>query len=140
MKATQVTIDTQAAESRHSEYPCSYHWIGPYFQPHYATALSCYGEELHHPPGVFHDCVVAIGKDQFLISAHYSPKAPINGALKELAPGFDWRGELVIVALGRSVPYLRRMKLRPAVTAINKFLATSLSHIHLKLPTPVSII
>ncbi|KAJ7601907.1 hypothetical protein B0H17DRAFT_1155130 [Mycena rosella] len=66
-------------------------------------------------PGVFHDCVVTIGKDQFLISAHYSPKAPINGALKELAPGFNWRGELVIVALGQSVPYLRRMKLHPAV-------------------------
>ncbi|KAJ7828890.1 hypothetical protein B0H13DRAFT_1916804 [Mycena leptocephala] len=89
---------------------------------------------------VVHDCVVAIGRDRFLISAYYSPKAPVNEALKEFTPGFDWRGELMVVALGKKVPYLTRMKHNPTAAAINKFIGTFLIHIHMKLSFPVAIV
>jgi hypothetical protein len=67
-----------------------------------------------------HDCVVDIRGHRFLFSGHYSRTAPVNGALKELAPGFDWRGELNVVALGRKIPYLQRMKCSLVIAAINK--------------------
>lgn len=75
---------------------------------------------------VIHDHVVAAGGMQFLVSAHYSPEGPINGALKQLLPGFEWRGELIVVALGKTKPYIARMKKLEALTAVNMsvFLAT----------------
>lgn len=69
---------------------------------------------------VIHDCVVHVKGRRFLISAHYRATAPINGGLKELAPGFDWRGELNVVALGRRVPYLVKMDPLLARIAVNK--------------------
>ncbi|KAJ6543712.1 hypothetical protein DFH09DRAFT_1088576 [Mycena vulgaris] len=72
---------------------------------------------------IIHDCVVAVGQVRFLISAHYNPMGPVNAALKKLAPGFDWRGELIIVALGEKVPYLSRMNSRLAAAALNNHLS-----------------
>jgi hypothetical protein len=45
-----------------------------------------------------------VGKHRFLICAHYSSTAPVNWALKVHFPGFEWRGELVVVALGERRP------------------------------------
>ncbi|KAJ7318061.1 hypothetical protein DFH08DRAFT_820081 [Mycena albidolilacea] len=77
-------------------------------------------EEKFTSAGVtINDCVVAVGNCHFLFSAHYSPAAPINGALKELTPGFDWRGEIIIVALGKVKPYISRMKASQVSHALN---------------------
>ncbi|KAJ6574618.1 hypothetical protein B0H19DRAFT_1063557 [Mycena capillaripes] len=88
---------------------------------------------------VIEDFVVAVGSYQFLISAHYSPKAPINGALTAIAPGFNWRGEVVIVALGKNKPYISRMNALSVGAALNKFMAAYLSHIHQGLALPVAM-
>lgn len=45
---------------------------------------------------------------------------PLNMALKELVPGFDWHGEVTIVALGRKVPYLSYVKPDLGKIAVNK--------------------
>ncbi|KAJ7608318.1 hypothetical protein B0H17DRAFT_1153818 [Mycena rosella] len=137
LRATQVTIHTEAAGSMNlSTATSGFSHLSNHSVrlPYLAMERSFTAKAI-----VIHDCVVRVGKHQFLISAHHSVDGPVNGALKELAPGFDWRGELIIVALGRYVPYLKRMKRQPATAAINKFLATSLAQIHLNLPIPLSI-
>ncbi|KAJ7124134.1 hypothetical protein C8R43DRAFT_1135713 [Mycena crocata] len=72
------------------------------------------------PNAIIHDAVVCVGNDQFLVSGFYSPIGPINGALKTICPGFDWRGELSVVALGLQVAYLPRIKPALLVKAVNK--------------------
>ncbi|KAJ7208451.1 hypothetical protein C8J57DRAFT_1257845 [Mycena rebaudengoi] len=57
-------------------------------------------------PSVIHDCVVVIRRHWFLISGHYSKDALINGALKEIAPTFDWKEEIIVVQLGQRVDYV----------------------------------
>jgi hypothetical protein len=71
-------------------------------------------------PDVIHDCVVSIGESRFLISGHYSAEAPINGALKQVAPTFDWKGEIIVVQLGKRVNYLAKMKAPLVIAAANK--------------------
>ncbi|KAJ7254156.1 hypothetical protein C8J57DRAFT_1518786 [Mycena rebaudengoi] len=90
-------------------------------------------------PDVIHDCVVSIGESRFLISGHYSAEAPINGALKQVAPTFDWKGEIIVVQLGKRVNYLAKMKAPLVIAAANKFIASVLLHMNLKQPIPLSI-
>ncbi|KAJ7232128.1 hypothetical protein C8J57DRAFT_1250780 [Mycena rebaudengoi] len=71
-------------------------------------------------PNVIHDCVVAVGAQRFLVSGHYSVEAPINGALNEVAPTFDWKGEIIVVQLGKKVNYLSQMQSPLAIAATNK--------------------
>jgi hypothetical protein len=84
------------------------------------------------------DCVVSVGKHRFLICAHYSPTAPVNWALKDHFPGFEWRGELVVVALGErrplefvSVARTKKAVLRRALNRYDHFLLTALCCAHL---------
>jgi hypothetical protein len=71
-------------------------------------------------PSVIHDCVVVIGQHRFLISGHYSKDTAVNGALKEIAPTFDWKGEIIVVQLGQRVDYVLRMKASLVAATINK--------------------
>ncbi|KAJ7235952.1 hypothetical protein C8J57DRAFT_1530371 [Mycena rebaudengoi] len=90
-------------------------------------------------PDVIHDCVVAIGAQRFLVSGHYSVEAPINGALKEVAPTFDWKGEIIVVQLGKKVNYLSKMQSPSAIAATNKFIASVLLHMNIKQAIPLFI-
>ncbi|KAJ7082617.1 hypothetical protein C8R43DRAFT_1047808 [Mycena crocata] len=72
------------------------------------------------PGSVIHDCLVFIGKHRLLVSGHYHPMAPINGALRAVAPGFNWRGELSVVPLGSRVSYLATTNGTVARLAANK--------------------
>ncbi|KAJ7429209.1 hypothetical protein B0H11DRAFT_1945605 [Mycena galericulata] len=74
------------------------------------------------PNAVIHDTVVEVGAHRFLVSGHYDATGPVNGALKKVAPGFDWRGELSIVALGRVIPYLSAVRPALAFLAINSLI------------------
>ncbi|KAJ7265574.1 hypothetical protein C8J57DRAFT_1229806 [Mycena rebaudengoi] len=90
-------------------------------------------------PDLIHDCVVAIGSQRFLVSGHYSAEGPVNGALKDVAPTFDWRGEIIVVQLGKRVNYLSRMKSPLVVEATNKFIASAPLHMNLKQSIPLFI-
>ncbi|KAJ7717326.1 hypothetical protein B0H16DRAFT_1799330 [Mycena metata] len=69
---------------------------------------------------IIHDCVVSVGEQRFLISAHYRPTEAINGGLQKAFPGYAWRGEIVAVALGRVNPYVDKVKNALYKEAINK--------------------
>lgn len=68
-------------------------------------------------PGDVHDCRVVVGRDVFLIVAHWSPDAIPNLALKATCRGLEWRGELSIVQMGTHVPFYKRCKSPSAVNA-----------------------
>ncbi|KAJ7627896.1 hypothetical protein B0H17DRAFT_1218418 [Mycena rosella] len=89
---------------------------------------------------MIHDCVVVVGTRRFLVSAHYSAAAPINQALKKYAPGFDWRGEIIIVGLGSArVPFVRRTTAAMSRIALIKFMARYLEHVHLRKAIPADM-
>jgi len=68
-----------------------------------------------------HDCRVIVGRDVFLIVAHWLPDAIPNLALKAACGGLEWKGELSIVQIGRYVPFYKRFKTPSAVnTAISR--------------------
>lgn len=72
-------------------------------------------------PGDVHDCRVTVGRDVFLIVAHWSSDATPNLALKATCGGLEWRGDLSVVQMGTHVPYYKRCKTPSAVnTAISR--------------------
>ncbi|KAF8160482.1 hypothetical protein K438DRAFT_1985736 [Mycena galopus ATCC 62051] len=91
------------------------------------------------PDTVIHDCIVKAGTSQFLISAYYGDDLPTNEALKEVAPGYDFHGEVVIVALGSKVPYTKRMNAALAKQALLKFLSAFLHNMHMKKQIPAAV-
>jgi hypothetical protein len=68
-------------------------------------------------PGDVHDCRVVVGRNIFLIAAHWSPNAIPNLALKTTCGGLEWSGELSIVQMGTHVPFYKRCKTPSAVNA-----------------------
>ncbi|KAJ7650494.1 hypothetical protein FB45DRAFT_859256 [Roridomyces roridus] len=84
--------------------------------------------------GTIHDCIVTVGEQRFLVSAHYDDWAPVNPALKRLLKGYNWRGELVIAALGRRDPLgfveVTRFNQSEIKRVLNRFLTTALTNIH----------
>lgn len=56
-----------------------------------------------------HESRVHIGRDMFLVSGYWDPKADVNRSVLAIAK-IIWRGELSIVHAGRYVPYYKRMK------------------------------
>ena len=56
-----------------------------------------------------HESRVHIGRDMFLVSGYWDPKADVNRSAFALTKSV-WRGELSIVRAGRYVPYHKRMK------------------------------
>ncbi len=74
-----------------------------------------------------HDCLVTISKGKrFLVSGYYNAEYATNFGLKNVAPGYDWKGELIVVALGDRVPFLKRISDKDAFEAINKSVANIL--------------
>jgi hypothetical protein len=69
---------------------------------------------------VIHDCIVHVGNTRFLVLGYYKPTLPINQGLKEISPGFNWRGEIIVVALGKRVPYLSKVKAWKAKVVVNQ--------------------
>ncbi|KAJ7150562.1 hypothetical protein C8R43DRAFT_951525 [Mycena crocata] len=70
---------------------------------------------------VIHDTIVIVEGRHFLVSGYYYPMGAVNGSLKELFPGFDWKGEITVVALGRQRPYLVKFPHRRLVVqAVNR--------------------
>lgn len=105
---------------------------------------------------IIHDCVVSVGEQRFLISAHYRPTEAVNGGLQKAFPGYAWRGEIVAVALGRVNPYVDKVKNAIYKEAINKsvylyfpplfqtdwparFMASFLKHTHMNEHLPPMI-
>ncbi|KAJ6482805.1 hypothetical protein C8R47DRAFT_1073406 [Mycena vitilis] len=90
-----------------------------------------------------HDAIVKVDEHRFLVMAYYDPANPVNEALKAAAPGFDWRGELVVVALGRVTPYLRKVSPWLAKVAMNngasRFMAAYLQNMHMNAPIPLTV-
>ncbi|KAJ6521408.1 hypothetical protein B0H19DRAFT_1066364 [Mycena capillaripes] len=89
---------------------------------------------------VIHDTLVHVGKRRFLVSGYYRPTLPINEGLKEIAPGFAWRGEIIVVALGKRVPYLAKVDSVKAREAANQFMTGFLSHYHMKREIPSGMV
>ena len=56
-----------------------------------------------------HESRVHIGRDMFLISGYWDPKADVNWSVLAIMK-IIWRGELSVVHAGRYVPYYKRMK------------------------------
>ena len=72
-------------------------------------------------PRDVHDCRVVVGRDVFLIVAHWLPNAIHNLALKTACGGLEWKGELSIVQIGKFVPFYKRFKTPSAVnTAVSR--------------------
>lgn len=55
-----------------------------------------------------HDCRVMIGVDMYLVTGYWYRYSAINRSVKT-ATGLTWRGELIVVKAGRSIPYLKRV-------------------------------
>ena len=55
-----------------------------------------------------HDCRVVLGADMYLVTGYWYEYSDVNRSVKT-ATGLTWRGELVIVRAGRTIPYLRRV-------------------------------
>ena len=56
-----------------------------------------------------HESRVHIGRDMFLVSGYWDPKADINRSIFA-AMKIIWRGELSVVHAGRYIPYYKRIK------------------------------
>ncbi|KAJ7036113.1 hypothetical protein C8F04DRAFT_1096196 [Mycena alexandri] len=87
-----------------------------------------------------HDCVVQSNGQRFLICAWYKSTAAVNGALKEFAPGYDWRGEIIVVQLGRRVAFSQKVKTDQVKVVVNKFISGYLFHMHAKQPIPSAMV
>ncbi|KAJ7650519.1 hypothetical protein FB45DRAFT_1017911 [Roridomyces roridus] len=79
--------------------------------------------------GTIHDCIVTVGEQRFLVCSHYDDCVPVNPALKRLFKGYNWRGELVVAALGRrkSLGFVEvtRFNGSEIKKVLNRFMATA---------------
>ncbi|KAJ7680193.1 hypothetical protein DFH06DRAFT_1315001 [Mycena polygramma] len=89
---------------------------------------------------VIHDCIVHVGKDRFLVTGFYHPALPVNHALKDLASGFRWKGEIILFAIGKRVPYLSNVSRPKAREAVNQFMAGFLQHYHMNKGIPSGMV
>ena len=55
-----------------------------------------------------HDCRVMVGDDMYLVTGYWYRYGSVNRSVKT-ATGLTWRGELVVVKVGRFIPYLKRI-------------------------------
>ncbi|KAK6996757.1 hypothetical protein R3P38DRAFT_3070346 [Favolaschia claudopus] len=86
-----------------------------------------------------HDCVVTINKKRFFICAFYNAQLPVNLALKKITPGFNWRGEIVVVPLGKDTRFICQSKVVDLKAAVNKFQSVFLTDLHMEKKLPISI-
>ncbi|KAJ7200894.1 hypothetical protein GGX14DRAFT_400496 [Mycena pura] len=94
----------------------------PYVQFHKAFRLP---DENLDTPLETHDCVVEISTHRFWVRALYSPSAPVNGALRDLCASAKlppWRGEIIVIALGKKTPFLKAVSPMKACDALVKFM------------------
>ena len=68
-----------------------------------------------------HDCRVVIGANMYLVTGYWYRYSDVNRSVKT-ATGLTWKGEIVVVKAGRSIPYLKRVKhTRQADIAMSKY-------------------
>lgn len=72
-----------------------------------------------HTSLAIHDCRVVFGKDMYLVTAYWDPKAVANRSVFTTT-GEVWRGEIVVTCPGRYIPYNKRVKDGPVVVAAVK--------------------
>lgn len=81
-----------------------------------------------------HDCRVIIGADMYLVTGYWYRHGDVNRSIKT-ATGLTWKGELIVVKAGRSIPYLKRVShSRKADIAASKYVIRRLPAFH---PRPV---
>ncbi|KAJ7442232.1 hypothetical protein B0H11DRAFT_2248426 [Mycena galericulata] len=90
------------------------------------------------PDTAIQDVIIKVGRQRFIISGYFAQKGEINEALEMMFPNFIWRGELIVVPLGRTKAYISSVKSSLVYCAINKFLALFLQSVHLKGPVPAA--
>lgn len=69
-------------------------------------------------PSRIHDCIVAVGRDTFLVSAYWEAGDGPNRAVEAVCPGLEWRGEIAVIQAGRFVTFYKRMRNPSAVNKV----------------------
>ena len=68
-----------------------------------------------------HDCRIVIGANMYLVTGYWYRYSDVNRSVRT-ATGLTWRGEIVVINAGRSIPYLKRVKhTRQADIAMSKY-------------------
>jgi hypothetical protein len=65
-----------------------------------------------------HDCEIVMDGETFLVSGYYDNARGPNEALKKVSETLQWRGEISVLFVGKTIPFRKQCNTRNAMKAV----------------------